>query len=294
MRNSFLLAHSPCCLPTHLHSFQLALPRTYRSLNMADDPVIDIPAEEVSGVADTDAGKDHSSSEGSDDEDVETVPEQQTTTQRRRVLNARFEALSVFIHFNCSRLTCTRLSKHVEDGPADKHKAAVPNKPEAELSTALLIAKQDLGAGQLDPREYQIELFEKAKERNTIAVLDTGMLESTSLPRLNIWITWSSVAGSGKTLIAVLLLKHTIEIELNDRSKGQPPRISFFLVCLVPSLHAVVPLTGYRWTASHWYTSRQLFFATTWIRMLLSSSAPWGPTCGPNRPGMSTSRRTWL
>lgn len=36
--------------------------------------------------------------------------------------------------------------------------------------------------------------------------------------------------GSGKTLIAVLLLKHVIEKELNDRAEGKPPRISFFLV----------------------------------------------------------------
>jgi ERCC4-related helicase len=27
----------------------------------------------------------------------------------------------------------------------------------------------------LDPREYQIELFERAKTHNTIAVLDTGI-----------------------------------------------------------------------------------------------------------------------
>jgi endoribonuclease Dicer len=38
-----------------------------------------------------------------------------------------------------------------------------------------LIAKQDLGSGVLDPREYQIELFERAKAQNTIAVLDTGI-----------------------------------------------------------------------------------------------------------------------
>ncbi|KAI1386540.1 uncharacterized protein F4822DRAFT_444911 [Hypoxylon trugodes] len=59
------------------------------------------------------------------------------------------------------------------------------------------------------PREYQTELFERAKQKNIIAVLDTG---------------------TGKTLIAALLLRHTIEQELEDRSAGKPPRISFFLV----------------------------------------------------------------
>ncbi|KAH9891487.1 hypothetical protein F4778DRAFT_785073 [Xylariomycetidae sp. FL2044] len=59
------------------------------------------------------------------------------------------------------------------------------------------------------PREYQLELFERAKKENVIAVLDTG---------------------TGKTLIAALLLRHTIERELEDRDAGKPPRVSFFLV----------------------------------------------------------------
>ncbi|KAL8968756.1 MAG: hypothetical protein Q9197_004707 [Variospora fuerteventurae] len=60
-----------------------------------------------------------------------------------------------------------------------------------------------------DPREYQLELFERAKKQNIIAVLDTG---------------------SGKTLIAVLLLRHIIDQELEDRAQGKKPRTAFFLV----------------------------------------------------------------
>ncbi|KAK4155792.1 dicer-like protein 1 [Chaetomidium leptoderma] len=72
------------------------------------------------------------------------------------------------------------------------------------------------------PRDYQLELFELAKTQNTIAVLDTG---------------------SGKTLIAALLLRWTIQNELEDRSKGRPKRIAFFLVdkvALVFQQHAVL------------------------------------------------------
>ena len=63
-----------------------------------------------------------------------------------------------------------------------------------------------------NPRDYQIELFERAKKDNTIAVLDTG---------------------SGKTLISVLLLRWTIDQELERRESGMPRKISIFLVASV-------------------------------------------------------------
>ncbi|KAI1825945.1 hypothetical protein F4861DRAFT_144206 [Xylaria intraflava] len=66
------------------------------------------------------------------------------------------------------------------------------------------------------PREYQIELFERAKQKNIIAVLDTG---------------------TGKTLIAVLLLRHIIEQELDDRKTGHDHRLAFFLVDKVALVH---------------------------------------------------------
>ncbi|EEA28280.1 Dicer-like protein 1 [Talaromyces marneffei ATCC 18224] len=76
-------------------------------------------------------------------------------------------------------------------------------------STRYLLTTQEFAATIDDPRDYQIELYERAKEENTIAVLATG---------------------SGKTLIAILLLKHIIRNELIDRERGQRHRISFFLV----------------------------------------------------------------
>lgn len=48
------------------------------------------------------------------------------------------------------------------------------NRPDSELAIPSLLAKHDPNPGNLDPRPYQIELFERAKLQNTIAVLDTG------------------------------------------------------------------------------------------------------------------------
>lgn len=96
-----------------------------------------------------------------------------------------------------------------------------------DLSIARLAAKQDQNSGSLDPRAYQIELFERAKMRNTIAVLDTG--KSIATPGVEVSRLMSSL-GSGKTLIAVLLLKHILECELIDRAHGKRHRVAFFLV----------------------------------------------------------------
>jgi len=80
---------------------------------------------------------------------------------------------------------------------------------EEALSLRTIMARQESARIIASPRDYQMELFEKAKQENSIAVLDTG---------------------SGKTLIAVLLLRHTIDQELEHRAAGRHKRISFFLV----------------------------------------------------------------
>ena len=50
----------------------------------------------------------------------------------------------------------------------------------------------------LSPRDYQNEIYKKALEENTIAVLETG---------------------AGKTLVSVLLIKHMLSIEQERKAK---------------------------------------------------------------------------
>lgn len=134
--------------------------------------------------------------EGSDPEsesDLATLPT--SSSEKRRARNARFQSW--------------RLGPAENDFKSQvKHSQSKPTIDD-ELSVRDLLAKQESTPIITDPREYQIELFERAKQQNTIAVLDTG---------------------SGKTLIAVLLLRHIIDQELIDRATGKTPRISFFLV----------------------------------------------------------------
>lgn len=103
-----------------------------------------------------------------------------------------------------------------------KDPKAIDKKDEDKQSVRWLVNNSGTEAIISSPREYQVELFERAKDKNIIAVLDTG---------------------SGKTLIAVLLLRHVIDQELERRAAGEPKRISFFLldsVALVFQQYAVL------------------------------------------------------
>ncbi|KAK1674807.1 RNase3 domain-containing protein [Colletotrichum godetiae] len=110
----------------------------------------------------------------------------------------------------------------IESNPAQVLEAASKTKAPTHGSVAYLVKENENRRIIQTPREYQIELFEKAKQKNIIAVLDTG---------------------TGKTLIAALLLRHILEKEVEDRALGKLKRTAFFLVdkvSLVFQQHAVL------------------------------------------------------
>jgi hypothetical protein len=72
-----------------------------------------------------------------------------------------------------------RLSEYATSITKEEIKSALKQAPNPEGSTINLIAAQDFASVITDPREYQIELFERAKKQNTIAVLDTGIILHT-------------------------------------------------------------------------------------------------------------------
>ncbi|KAF2188185.1 hypothetical protein K469DRAFT_660734 [Zopfia rhizophila CBS 207.26] len=99
-------------------------------------------------------------------------------------------------------------NKRTEEITEKQAKEAIQSADDEILSIRDILAKQESSAAIVNPRDYQTELFQKAKEENIIAVLDTG---------------------SGKTHIATLLLRHILDEELQNRASGFPPKIAFFL-----------------------------------------------------------------
>ena len=66
------------------------------------------------------------------------------------------------------------MSKRATKVSKNEVSAIIENADEENLSIRALMSKQDSTGIITDPRAYQIELFEKAKVQNVIAVLDTG------------------------------------------------------------------------------------------------------------------------
>jgi len=161
---------------------------------------LEVPPEEPS-TCQPNAGKrepeyDRRDLDNVSEDELQHVP--RDLTERRKVQKAVFE----------NWLVSDRGRKAMK--PIEKSDEG-PEFDDVEMSIHSLMPKQ---SSQIikNPREYQLELFERAQLENTIAVLDTG---------------------SGKTLIAVLLLKWMIDQELERRMIGEQPKISFFLVASV-------------------------------------------------------------
>lgn len=144
-------------------------------------------------VKDTDTEQDE---DGSDVEaDIPRAHGVKTTSEKRRAQN---EVMRVF---------ASNISAHITQKEVDE--AAQKSSNEEQLSIRDILAGQTTNVRITNPRDYQTELFQRAKAQNTIAVLDTG---------------------TGKTHIATLLLRHVLEDELEDRSKGYVHKVAFFLV----------------------------------------------------------------
>lgn len=108
------------------------------------------------------------------------------------------------------RIDYAKFQSWIKSNQSEVLKAADKSANEPKYASAASLVKEHESRRIIQtPREYQIELFERAKRKNIIAVLDTG---------------------SGKTLIAALLLRYTLEKEIEDRAVGKPKRIAFFLV----------------------------------------------------------------
>ena len=113
-----------------------------------------------------------------DEEVEETFTTHKRVSDRRRAQNAKFNSWylgNMHIAVRKILISARRLSSRAETITKEDIKAAVKGSDDDALSTRNLISKQESTVIITDPREYQMELFEKAKEENIIAVLDTGM-----------------------------------------------------------------------------------------------------------------------
>jgi endoribonuclease Dicer len=148
------------------------------------------------------AGEDNTSGHTQDDDadsdidaDIARAHGPKSTSEKRRAQNELMRAFAA------------NISAHVTQKEVDEAVSKSAN--EEQLSIRDILASRDSTVRITNPRDYQTELFQRAKEQNTIAVLDTG---------------------TGKTHIATLLLRHVLEEELENRAKGCVHRFAFFLV----------------------------------------------------------------
>jgi endoribonuclease Dicer len=132
------------------------------------------------------------------DADISRAHGPKTTSEKRRAQNELMRAFAA------------NISASITQDEVDQATSKGAN--EGQLSIRDILASQDTTIRIVNPRDYQTELFQRAKAQNTIAVLDTG---------------------TGKTHIATLLLRHILEDELEHRAKGCIHKTAFFLVSYI-------------------------------------------------------------
>ena len=137
----------------------------------------------------------HDDEDSDIDADLQRSHGPKTTSERRKAQQEIMEAFAANINAHVTK-------QEVEE-------VASRNANEEQLSIRDILAKQESAVRITNPRDYQTELFQRAKNENIIAVLDTG---------------------SGKTHIATLLLKHILDEELASRAQGNQHKMAFFLV----------------------------------------------------------------
>lgn len=117
-------------------------------------------------------------------------------SEQRQAQKAIFEKYAASL---TSRSTKQEIRQNMDDDAEDTN------------SVQDILMQQKHSTPITDPRDYQIEIFELAKQENIIAVLDTG---------------------TGKTHIATLLLRWTLENEIQSCASGKAQKTAFFLVSL--------------------------------------------------------------
>jgi endoribonuclease Dicer len=104
-----------------------------------------------------DDGDEDEPNESSDEEEAQRTAKPRKITEQKRRHNAVFDS---YMH----ERTQKQLKESNKVRPED----------EAQQSARWLVNQSENREIISSPREYQVELFEKAKEKNIIAVLDTG------------------------------------------------------------------------------------------------------------------------
>jgi endoribonuclease Dicer len=132
--------------------------------------------------------------------DIDLSHAARTISEKRRAQNEIFRAYA---------------NRRIAQITENEVKEVMKNTKDEQLSIRNILATAENSRRITNPRDYQTELFQRAKEENIIAVLGTG---------------------TGKTHIATLLLRHILDVELEARAKGAPHKIAFFLVSSIFTL----------------------------------------------------------